>query len=382
VARSKTIVFIANDMPFFFRHFSPAIDAAIAVQAKVYALLPRKPQYELPPRFDGALDVIEMQSMRRRPTYYAFGYQIMSLISELRRLAADIVVSYSIRSIVVTIIAFPFLRAKQYVFVVTGLGTMDVIASRKARVFKFVFYQLMRWANRSSKVCFIFENRSDPIRIGISLVETRRHLILMGAGVDPQEFRPEPKPPVSPLRLATVGRLIWSKGTDIAVEAVLCLIREGYKVSLDIFGSPDLANPLPVEEATIAAWMKSSFGVRYHGQVEDVPGIWREHHLGIFPTRGGEGLPRALLEAAASGVPTIVTDVPGCQDFVRHGSEGFVVQPESVKELASAIKRFIHDPQLLVKFGKASRDRVLETATSEIVKQKYILLFSCGAESP
>jgi glycosyltransferase involved in cell wall biosynthesis len=380
LGQTKRVAFLANDTAFFFRHFMPAIEAAAATQAKIVALLPRAPDDSMRRRFNGAIDILETPHMRRNDPSWAFASEAFSLAGILRRVRPDIVVGYSIRSIIALTIALPLLSAERYVFIVTGLGTTDIADNRKARFFRTIFYLLMRWANRSSKVWFIFENNSDATRIGIPRTRRSRHLVLMGAGVDPDEFRPESKQPPKPLRLATVGRLVWSKGTDLAAEAVSSLVKEGYEISLDIYGSPDPANPLPVQEATITEWINNCAGVRYHGHVEDVPRIWREHHIGIFPTRGGEGLPRALLEAAASGVPTIVTRVPGCQDFVRDGVEGFVVQPGSIEELKSAIKKFFHDPQLITTLGQASRERVLQTATSEIVKRQYISIFSLGAD--
>ncbi|UVO39195.1 glycosyltransferase [Bradyrhizobium arachidis] len=375
-SRTTRIAFLANDTPFFFRHFIPAIEAAAAVQAQIFALLPTTPDNRVRSRFAGSMEVLETPQMRRKSPSWAFARKVLSIVSRLRHVEPDIIVGYSIRSIIALTIAFPLLNAKRYVFVVTGLGTTDIASSQKSRFFRAIFYQLMRLANRSSRVWFIFENQSDASRIGIPPTKRMRHLNLMGAGVDPDEFQPESKPRAPPLRLATVGRLVWSKGTDLAAEAVSSLVKEGYEISLDIYGSPDPANPLPVKDSTIGEWINNHHGVHYRGYVEDVPRIWREHHVGIFPTRGGEGLPRALLEAAASGVPTVVTRVPGCEDFVRDGIEGFIVEPESVEELKSAIKKFVHDPLLIAKLGQASRDRVLQTATNEIVQRRYTSIFS------
>ncbi|WP_442895057.1 glycosyltransferase [Bradyrhizobium sp. AZCC 1578] len=237
----------------------------------------------------------------------------------------------------------------------------------------------MRCLNRSSRAWFIFENHSDATRIGIPATRRARHVILMGAGVDPTEFQPKPQPPPSALRLATVSRLVWSKGVDLAVEAVSALVEAGYNVSLDVYGGPDLANPRSIGEATITKWT-SNAGVHYRGHVKDVARVWHEHHVGVFPSRGGEGLPRALLEAAACGRPSIVARVPGCEDFIRDGIEGFVIQPNSVEHLKLAIKRFLQEPDLITSFGKASRQRVLQTATSSIVTRQYKSLFSFEAK--
>lgn len=379
-AEPSRIVFLANDATYFFRHFVPALEAAADVQADIVALLPEAPDASTRKRFSGAMNVIRTAHAQRDNPVWAFANTALSLLAILRRVRPDIIVGYSVRSIVLLIIAFPWLRAKRYVFVVTGLGTTDIVDSRKSKFLRSVFYLLMRWINHSAKVWFIFENHSDATRIGIPPHIRTRHLTVMGAGVDPDEFRPEPRPPHKPLRLAAVGRLVWSKGMDLAAKAVSSLVDDGYDLSLDIFGRSDPANPLPVAETEVTEWTRTLSGIRYHGHVEDVPRIWREHHIGIFPTRGGEGLPRVLLEASACGVPTIVTRVPGCEDFVRDGVEGFVVRPDSVEELKLAIKRFIDEPELIARLGHASRERVMQTATSKIVKQAYVSIFRLGAE--
>jgi glycosyltransferase involved in cell wall biosynthesis len=74
-------------------------------------------------------------------------------------------------------------------------------------------------------------------------------------------------------------------------------------------------------------------------------------------------MPRALLEAAASARPLVVTDVPGCRHFVRDGVEGLVVPPGDPDRLASALERLARDPGLRQRLGTAARARVLEGFT-------------------
>ena len=65
--------------------------------------------------------------------------------------------------------------------------------------------------------------------------------------------------------------------------------------------------------------------------------MWRHADIFVLPARSREGMPRALLEAAASARPLVVTDVPGCRHFVRDGVEGFVVPPERQKLAAGRV---------------------------------------------
>ena len=89
----------------------------------------------------------------------------------------------------------------------------------------------------------------------------------------------------------------------------------------------------------------------------------------VLPARSREGMPRALLEAAASARPLVVTDVPGCRHFVRDGVEGFVVPPEDADALANALERLARDPDLRRRMGEAARLRLLHGFTEAHVKQ-------------
>ncbi len=200
-------------------------------------------------------------------------------------------------------------------------------------------------------------------------------LALMGAGVNPAVFAPVLAPSLPPLKLAIVSRMIWSKGVDVAVEAVTRMINRGIAVELDIYGAPDFQNRRHLPIALLQEWGRRP-GIRWYGQVTDIPGVWRQHHAGLFPSRGGEGLPRAMLEAASCGRALIATNVPGCAEFVRPYLEGIIVKPNSVEELERAIDILFQNPNLLERMGCAARQRVLETATEEIITSRYLHLYA------
>jgi glycosyltransferase involved in cell wall biosynthesis len=70
-----------------------------------------------------------------------------------------------------------------------------------------------------------------------------------------------------------------------------------------------------------------------------------------------EGLPRSAVEAAASGLPQVLTDIRGCREVVRDGVEGFLVPVRDPVRLADAIVRLLEDPMLRRRMGVAARSR-------------------------
>src|SRR3546814_2518417 len=77
--------------------------------------------------------------------------------------------------------------------------------------------------------------------------------------------------------------------------------------------------------------------------------LWARSHVAVLPSYR-EGLPKALLEAAASGRAMVATDVPGCREIVRHEDTGLLVPAQDAAALADAIRRLVND-------GTLRRDR-------------------------
>src|SRR5262249_51494740 len=148
-----------------------------------------------------------------------------------------------------------------------------------------------------------------------------RVALMPGAGVNTDVFTPQPPPADEPIVVGVVARLIRSKGIDLAVEAVKRLRATGMNIVLRIAGGVEAQNPEHVSDGEIAAW-RATGGVELLDRISDVPAFWAGVHIACLPSRGGEGLPRSLLEAAACGRPIVTTDVPGCRDFIGDSGAG------------------------------------------------------------
>ena len=93
--------------------------------------------------------------------------------------------------------------------------------------------------------------------------------------------------------------------------------------------------------------------------------VLRQAHIVCLPSYYREGVPKALLEAAAAACAIVTTDLPGCRDVVRHERDGLLVPPRDPDALADALGRLINDVNLRDRFGAASRKRILTEFRSE-----------------
>ncbi len=125
------------------------------------------------------------------------------------------------------------------------------------------------------------------------------------------------------LRLACVARLnLLDKGQDILLRVLAREKWKGRSLRVSFFGRGVNAESL----ADLAARL-GLCNVSFEGETEDVPGIWKEHHALVLPSRA-EGLPLALVEAMMCGRPAVVTKVGGSAEVVEDGVTGFLAAPD------------------------------------------------------
>jgi glycosyltransferase involved in cell wall biosynthesis len=190
----------------------------------------------------------------------------------------------------------------------------------------------------------------------------QRIVVIPGSGVDLDHFRPVAPPP-KPVVFAFAGRMIAIKGVATLVAAHQSLRQRGSDARLVLAGAPDAENPSAISEATLRGWGALP-GIEWRGAVADIRPVWAGAHVAVLASRGGEGLPKALIEAAAMALPIVATDVPGTRTIARAGENALLVPPDDPDALAAAMAAMAGDAGLRARCGAASR-RIVEAGFSD-----------------
>jgi len=285
---------------------------------------------------------------------------------ELRRSPQAVLHAFGLFGILVATLAGLRAGVPRRVFTITGRGYTAVSSSLRAKAMRSVKSTLCGRLADGRGARWIAENAEDLEVCGLArAVGEGRAIVVGGAGVDAERFAPTVPPPMPPLKVAIVARMIWSKGIDTAVDAIRRLREGGRNVELTIVGPLDPANPRAFDEGDMRRLLQVP-GVEWAGRVENIAGLWAEHHVGVLPSRGGEGVPKSLIEACACGRPIITTDVPGCRDIAK-ASGGIIVPPGDAQALADALASFADGKVDIAAMGSAARSAVLEGYTEEMV---------------
>jgi len=247
-----------------------------------------------------------------------------------------------------------------------GLGYVFSSRDRLARLLRpclhFAYRLLLN--PRHSRV--IFENPDDAVFfVENGAVHGSDAIVIRGAGVDVEKFQPESCPPAQPV-VGLVARMLRDKGVYEFVEAAHRLHDAGVAARFVLVGDPDAENPASIPLEQLRSWHRQK-GVEWWGWRENMISTWHQVHIACLPSSYGEGLPKALLEAAACGLPIVTTDAVGCREVVRDGDNGLLVPVGDVQALADALRTLISDADLRTRMGQRSRARAEQEFSSERV---------------
>jgi len=309
------------------------------------------------------LELIELPTRRGRLAPADYGSASALVAQELRRRPESLLHGFGLFGILVGSMAGRRAGLRRGVYTITGRGYSAAARSPRAHLIRGASRLVCTAFADGPGVRWLAENDEDLDAYGLSAaIRQSRATVLGGAGVDPDDFKVSPMPPRGPLRVALVARMIWSKGIDTAVAAVRLARARGANVTLTLAGPLDGDNPRALSEVQLRAFEEDG-GVRWVGRVHDINALWASHHLAMLPSRGGEGLPKSLIEAAACGRPIITTRVPGCR-VVAEATGGWCVAPNSSVALADTLLEVCGRSDL-EQMGLRARQAVLRSYTHD-----------------
>lgn len=358
------LLYLVTEDWFFTSHFLPMARTARAAGFEV-VVATRVRSHAARIEAEGCR-VVPLEGERSSVGPLAVLREFLRIARIVRAERPDVVHCIALRMVALGGLAARLGGASRFVLAPTGLGLLwseDSTFNRMARaMMRFV---IGKWL-RGAETLYLFENADDPREFGLE--GSPAVTIVPGAGVDPAEFPPVPEPPAPPLKVAVVARMIEAKGIADAVSAVRRARELGAPVELDLYGAPDPSNRRSCSEADLRQWSAEP-GIRWHGPVADVAGVWRTHHVAMLLTWYREGVPRSLIEAAASGRSIVTTDAPGCRDLVGDRREGILVPLRDIEAAAHSLVELSRDADLRARLGRAAHARFQERFTEAAVRQ-------------
>jgi len=220
---------------------------------------------------------------------------------------------------------------------------------------------ILYFLKRSNAIYQVLSSRSRSYLIAWGFRPER--IVYIPGSVDVEKFRPAPESRSYQIQrkrdIICVARLEYSKGIDVLLHAWKRLMCTSHtwqthlKPRLLLVG----AGALQPQLERIAFELNIQDSVEFLGLRTDIIDLLQQSWGFVLPSRG-EGMPNALLEAMACGLPCIATRVSGSEDIIADGINGLLVDRERPADLAHALQRLIEDTDLAQSLGKEGRSTV------------------------
>jgi glycosyltransferase involved in cell wall biosynthesis len=267
---------------------------------------------------------------------------ITGLVTHFKDWQPNIVVGSGLRTLTLAAMAARRAGVRRVVSLVNGLPENGIESIGRRR-----FADAIRASD-----AVVFHNRDNQQtlkRLGL-LPPNMQTLVVPGSGIDLKSFPAKPLPPHDgALSFLMLSRLERRRGVLDYKAAAEKLKAHWPAVTFQFAGreseEPDAVSPTTLTEGG---------AIEYLGALEDVRPALAACHVFVYPSQG-EGMPRAALEALATGRPVVTTRTPGCAETIDEKVSGCCVPPADAGALAVALESYIKHPGELPAASRAAR---------------------------
>lgn len=281
-----------------------------------------------------------------------------------------------------------FLREQQIQIVQTFFESSDLWAGVLARVLspaKVVWSRRDMGILRGGKHALAYRTlRRLPHAVFAVSEQVRQHAITVD-GIPPARAHTihngldlPPATSIQPLdpqaaRILTVGNIRRVKGHDVLLRA-LAKVRKLYPQTTCTIAGEVLEPGYFAELQTLVKELDLLGNIHLPGKVTNLRPHLEQAHLFVLPSRS-EGFSNALIEAMATGLPTIATRVGGNAEAIEHGVSGLIVSPEDVDALTDAMLELFAAPERARIMGHAAKQTVAARFTTHAMMQKTTQIY-------
>ncbi len=369
-----TILFVVTEDWYFWSH---RVDLARAACAAGYRVL-------LATRFTAHRARIEAlgiecfdlpfeRSLRHPQRDLRLLFALNALIGRERPMLVHLV---ALKPILLASLALYVRPRVRFVHALTGMGYLFSSSDGLARRIQCLVRPVLKFLLSRPNSHAIVQNDDDLRLLGDELgVETKSSATLIrGAGVDLERYQPSPLPDTRAPVVLLPARMLRDKGIAEFIAAAALVRARWPAARFVLVGGIDPDNPAAYSQGELQSAIADT-GVEWWGHREDMREAYAQASIVCLPSYR-EGLPKALLEAAASGRPLVATDVPGCRDICRPDVSGLLVPARDAAALAGAIETLLASEDLRARLAAGARALVEREFSSAQVHAATLALYA------
>lgn len=366
------LVYVVNNPDFLVSHRLVLVRGALQAGYRVSVIAPAGEGHRRL-RAEGC-ETFEWRLQRTGQRPHQEAAALAHLVALYAKLKPDLAHHVTVKAMLYGSIAARTTGVRAVVNAVSGLGyvflSRGLVATARRRAVQAGY----RFALTARGSAVVLQNDDDERALReLGVLDGARVVKIRGSGVALGDFPVTPEPTTQPPLVVFPARLLIDKGTREFAEAARLIAARGVKARFALVGGYDAGNPASVPSAEVDAWLRDGL-VETWGHRADMPAVLQQANIVCLPSYR-EGMPKALLEAAASGRAIVTTDVPGCRDAVAHGQIGRLVKVRDAAALADALVGLLENPDERRRLGSAASVFARENFSDVAVLEEHLKLY-------
>ena len=323
---------------------------------------------------DAGIEIIPLKKRSNSASLSEYLRYILELKKKINICSPEYVFFTTIEISMFGALIHNLIGVKKTFFLITGLGPFILSNNFKTRLFRTINKVAYLFLIFNKNFKFIFQNQDDMnIFINKNISKKSNSLLIKGNGINTKKFPFVERNDKKELTFLFAARLLKSKGLNEFLEAGKILMAKYPKTKFIVAGGVDFEDPETISEKTYESLNKS--GIEFLGQVphEKMNNLYKKATIFVLPSYR-EGLPQAALEAASTGMPLILTDVPGCRECVTDNVNGYLIRKKDSNDLISKMEKFILNPEIIRPMSISSRKIIEKRFSLNLISQKFLRL--------
>ncbi len=295
------------------------------------------------------------------------------ILSLLKNLSPDVIHLVTIKPMVYGGIASKILGIKGVIFSISGLGYVFSSNQWKAKILKRIIKPIYHFIFSIEKAGVVLQNKDDAkFLISSGLLNEDKVVYIPGSGFHAHNVILKKEP--SDHNVLMASRILKDKGVFEFIDASKKVIEVLPNVKFTLAGGFDEENPESISKSTLFNLLKNS-PIDYVGFSSNIYQDLSDCNIAVLPSYR-EGLPRFLIEAAASERVLISTYAPGCQEVVKNYKTGLLVPIKNSHALADAIIFLLENENCRRKMAKEAKKESLNTFHIDHIINAHMALYN------
>jgi len=372
----KRIAYVVNHTAFFVSHRLPLANGALKAGFDIRLITGQAGSKEMEQAAVTQLQAVGV--VQKRAVFSSAGMNpmielvgLLQLIWFILWFRPDIVHCASPKGLLYGGLAARICRVQGLVLAVSGMGYAYTAGNDRSSVrslVRWLYGSLVGFAFNHPNVRVIVQNQDDYQGVMENRLKNASSLYLIpGSGVDLLLFNACTATNKSRIVLLP-ARMLKDKGIEEFVEAARRVKAVAPDWRFVLAGAAGYDNPSAITVSQLQSWQSEGY-VEWLGHVNDMVPLFRDASIVCLPSYR-EGMPKALLEAAAAACAVVTTDVTGCREAIKSGVTGDLVPAQNSFALAETLLSLIKDEPRRQKYGSNGQERARELfSVNSVVRQ-------------